>query len=98
MSFAGKLGNKVKEIEGTGSFLSPHFIFRHESLCAQFENESQNGQSYKNCIVNLFHYSKKQKLNMMEITDHTYKVVYLGVSLTRVFGLLNENIQEKKKR
>jgi len=36
--FGGKLGNKVKEFEGTNSFLSPHCIFRHEPLCAQFEN------------------------------------------------------------
>jgi hypothetical protein len=69
--FAGKLGNNVKEFEGRGSVLSPHCIFRHESLRTHFENESQNGHSYKNCILNLYDYSKKQKLNIMEIIDHT---------------------------
>jgi hypothetical protein len=61
----------VKEFDGTDSFLSPHCIFRHKPLCAQFEDELQNGHSYKNCIVNLYDYSKRHKLKMLEITDHS---------------------------
>lgn len=92
--FAGKLGNKVKEFEGTTSFLSPHYIFRKESLCVQFENESQNGHCYRNCIVNLYDYSNKHKLNMMEKIDHTnMKSSIWGSLLTRFFGLLNAIIQ-----
>jgi len=84
----------VKEFEGTDSFLSPHCIFRHEPLCAQFEDKSQNGHSYKNCIVNLYDYSKRQKLNMLEISDYSnIKLPIWGSLLTRLFGLLNEIIQ-----